>query len=159
MRALILAGLLAVPAAAASADWMDREVGRRISRAHLSCDEAASGRTGPTLDCNGQEFDLQDARLNRTYRRIMSTLPRAQRERLRASERAWIRKRDIACWNRAVRDDGGGGTMATLLTSACILSQTIRRTIRLERFAAGKATLADLATDLPNERRLPVRRD
>lgn len=46
------------------------------------------------LDCLLRDYAAADAELNRTYQRVMSSLPDARREPLRASQRAWLARYD-----------------------------------------------------------------
>ena len=109
----------------------------RYSAAYRTCmatGDAARGVTVGLLDCNGLEIDRQDARLNRTYRAVMARLGPRGRTRLRASERAWIGQRDRGC--RRTSGLADGGTLASVMYSACILDRTIERTLWLERYRA-----------------------
>lgn len=46
------------------------------------------------LDCLMRDYAAADAELNRTYQQVMSSLPDARREPLRAEQRAWLARYD-----------------------------------------------------------------
>jgi uncharacterized protein YecT (DUF1311 family) len=46
------------------------------------------------LDCLIRDYAAADAELNRTYQQVMSSLPDARREPLRAEQRAWLARYD-----------------------------------------------------------------
>ncbi len=128
--------ILLLSASAPSA--IEQEIDRRLSPGFNPCIDAASGVTVSTMSCIGLEIDRQHEALNRTFRGIISKLPRGAGNRLRASQRAWVRARDRRCWHK------GPGTLEVVIAKHCILNETIRRTIWLERYDSGTATLADL---------------
>lgn len=129
LAALVLAGQASGRTATA--------VEARYSAAYRTClatGDAARGVTSGLLDCSGAEIDRQDARLNQTYRAVMARLGPRGRTKLRASERAWIGERDRGC--RRTSGLADGGTLASVMYSACILDRTIERTMWLERYRA-----------------------
>jgi uncharacterized protein YecT (DUF1311 family) len=46
------------------------------------------------LDCLMRDYAAADAELNRTYQQVISSLPDARREPLRAEQRAWLARYD-----------------------------------------------------------------
>ncbi|MBB4155566.1 uncharacterized protein YecT (DUF1311 family) [Sphingomonas jinjuensis] len=93
--------------------------------------EAARGVTPAMSACYVADYQRADAQLNATYSAAMKRIPVARRAVLRASQRAWIRKRDAAC---PIDDRSGVGTIETLNHPACLTKQTTRRTSWLTRF-------------------------
>lgn len=83
-------------------------------------------------DCYGNEIGLQDARLNQAYVMIMRRLSPAKKSDLRTSERLWIRQRDIKCERHAAQEKGG--TLYFVMLDACVLDETIKRTLFLENY-------------------------
>jgi uncharacterized protein YecT (DUF1311 family) len=81
--------------------------------------------TSKMLDCSGEEFRLQDARLNTAYRRAMSSFSSENQSRLKDAQRAWIKYRDTSC--SLLQGVEGGGTLATVTEADCILSVTAER--------------------------------
>jgi uncharacterized protein YecT (DUF1311 family) len=127
-----LAGLVVAGTAGAQTQ---REIDARQSPGFRTCmasGDAAQGITSSMMDCLGTEIDLQDARLNQAYKMVMMRLGPAAKTRLRASERTWIKARNVDCKRSAARD--GGGTASALGYNSCILDATIKRTIWLERY-------------------------
>jgi uncharacterized protein YecT (DUF1311 family) len=148
VTACIVVASMCAPALAQQPTSLEREVWRSRTPAYDSCEKKASGVLRAIVDCEAQEFDIQDAKLNRTYRKVIAAIPRARETKLRAAQRSWIRRRDPLCKAAALRQDGSIHTwMYSYLYWSCVTDATIRRTILIERYAAGQASLADLVTD------------
>jgi uncharacterized protein YecT (DUF1311 family) len=92
----------------------------------MASGDAADGVTSAMMNCLGAENEVQDKRLNRTYKLVMDRSDPAQKDALRKSERAWIAQREATC--RTQSDELGGGTASALAYSNCFLDETIRRT-------------------------------
>ncbi|MFM4702730.1 lysozyme inhibitor LprI family protein [Aeromonas bivalvium] len=76
--------------------------------------------------CAFQDYQRADAKLNAAYKKRVATLDKAQLERLRTAQRAWITFRDAQC-----RYEAGvyeGGSMAPLVHSSCLTLLTEQRT-------------------------------
>lgn len=120
---------------AAAAPQTDAEVEKRYSAAFNTCLEtgdAARGVTPAMAECIDAELDRQDARLNQAYKMVMGRLPQKRKTALRASQRKWIRTRDATC--QRAYDAAGGGTASGLEKLGCLTSETIKRTMFLERY-------------------------
>lgn len=124
---LALAGILALPAAAAARGDDD------YSAAYRRCMAASGGVTASMLDCGSDEHAEQDRRLNDTYRALIATLSAERSAQLREAQRAWLRFRDENC---AWYADAGGGTAASLAASSCMLEMTKSRADEIARFLA-----------------------
>lgn len=94
-----------------------------------STGDAADGVTTAIAACIADELRLQDGALNAEYQRILRLLPADRAGRLRETERAWIVSRDRDCAAEART----GGTIDRINGPSCLLDETIRRTIILER--------------------------
>lgn len=132
--ALLLAATLVFIAGASSAAVPARE-GYELSVEHDRCmasGDAARGVTVAIVNCNREELDRQDLRLNAAYRKVMARLGPARKARLRTAERAWIKDRERAC-ERAAEPEAGG-TLALILRSACFASETKDRADYLEAY-------------------------
>lgn len=71
-----------------------------------ACD--APKTTTELMECSGEAFEQADARLNASYRRLMSLLDEEGQRKLREAQRAWIAFRDA---NAAFAGDiNRGGT-------------------------------------------------
>jgi len=99
------------------------------SPAYTQCMDKASS-TVAMSSCIGAETKLQDARLNRVYKQLMSKLEAASQKSLRDVQRQWIAYRDGNC-NFHVQ--ASGGTMAQLEGAMCMLDMTRERAAELER--------------------------
>jgi uncharacterized protein YecT (DUF1311 family) len=96
----------------------------------LNSGDAAKGVSVAMGGCFNAELKLQDDRLNAAYRSALGKRDAAGQARLRAEERAWIKRRDADCRAVAV-----GGTIDMVETPACLLEATIRRRVTLQPMA------------------------
>ena len=111
----------------------DAEVAARISPALEKCQSAfENGGTFQQAMCEGAEASRQDQQLNKTWARVIVSLPPAEKKALRDKQRAWISQRDSDCQSEA--NDYANST-AKYMFAACIVDETIRRTMWLERLA------------------------
>jgi uncharacterized protein YecT (DUF1311 family) len=92
------------------------------------CLDRSDGVTVSMRQCIADELHLQDLRLNRYYKRVMSRLTGEQKGRLREAQRLWIRYRDANCGFY-----GGltGGSMDIILAGDCTLEMTANRATEL----------------------------
>jgi uncharacterized protein YecT (DUF1311 family) len=95
----------------------------------LNTGDAAEGVTPAMAGCVVEELSLQDGALNAEYQRVMRLLAEPQRTALRDAQRQWIADRDQSCAEAA----NSGGTIDMIERPACHLSETVKRTIELER--------------------------
>ncbi|MBY8825110.1 lysozyme inhibitor LprI family protein [Sphingomonas colocasiae] len=96
----------------------------------LNSGDAARGVSVAMGGCFHAELKVQDDRLNAAYRSALAKRDAAGQARLRAEERAWIRRRDAECRAVAV-----GGTIDMVEIPACLLEATIRRRVTLQPMA------------------------
>lgn len=130
---VLIAGILSSGTALAADP--QAEVQRRYSRDYDRCmasGDAANGQTMAMMECTGQEIERQDARLNQAYKMVMMRLTAPEKTRLRALERAWIPARDAGCDREAAPERPG--SMARIIYQQCILFETTKRTMWLERY-------------------------
>lgn len=80
---LALWGLAVLPAQA-------QETSVKLSPRFARCVQAAAGATPATADCQSEEWERQDKRLNAAYRQLLSQLPPGKAAELRAVQRAWL---------------------------------------------------------------------
>lgn len=64
-----------------------------ISKAYLACVDDATG-TVETAECVTAERDVQDRRLNGTYRALLAVVGEAQKDKLVQAQRAWLALKD-----------------------------------------------------------------
>src|SRR5262245_5247448 len=96
-----------------------------LSKEYSDCiDKASRGATAEMFECNGEELDRQDARLNNTYKKQMSKLSPDRKKALLKAQRAWIKFREANCDSWL---DPHGGTAARMNASGCLLTMTATR--------------------------------
>jgi uncharacterized protein YecT (DUF1311 family) len=126
---------LAIPSVPATTAVIDHgAIEARYSTDYQTClqtGEAAKGVTPAMATCITDEVGHQNRLLNAEYQRVITALPATQVVILRKTERRWINQRDAKC--RAVA--ASGGTIDRLNGPACVLEETVRRTIELEAMA------------------------
>jgi len=75
------------------------------SKAYAACMDQSGGVTSAMEDCISEEFELQDRRLNRSYKALMASIPE-RRPELRDAQRKWIAFRDANCGFYYDAEDG-----------------------------------------------------
>ncbi|SMQ94993.1 lysozyme inhibitor LprI family protein [Xanthomonas fragariae] len=81
------------------------------------------------MNCNNEEYEYQDARLNKVYHRLLSKLPADEKVALKQEERDWIKQRDALCQSNGSL---GGGQAEELEDRSCELNATAKRADELE---------------------------
>ncbi|MFC4763898.1 lysozyme inhibitor LprI family protein [Dyella koreensis] len=94
---------------------------------------AASAPQQETGNAIAHDYDLQDARLNAAYRKLVGSLDVAQRKALRDEERQWIAARDKVC--------GKGAVPGGAVKNACAVAKTSERADELERRVSGASVV------------------
>jgi uncharacterized protein YecT (DUF1311 family) len=94
--------------------------------------DAAKGVTAGMMDCLGSENTRQDARLNQTYKMVMSRLDASRKATLRGLQRSWLKERENTC--HTAMEDLGGGTASAIVYSNCFLDETIKRRLWLNNY-------------------------
>jgi uncharacterized protein YecT (DUF1311 family) len=104
-----------------------------LSKEYSVCIDNSGGVTPSLFECNGDELDRQDARLNDNYKKLMSKLSRDQRKVLLEGQRAWMIFRKTSC-ELSYQHAGGndGGSAARLGYSGCFLTMTAARATELK---------------------------
>jgi uncharacterized protein YecT (DUF1311 family) len=102
-----------------------------LSQSYRTCMDRSEGVTMKVMDCIRDESQLQDGRLNATYKKLMDSLSPERRQQLRSAQRLWIKYRDANC---AFYLDPEGGSMARMDAGFCMLDMMAKRTKELERF-------------------------
>lgn len=123
---LLLLAFLSLPAAAHPA-----ASGQRFSATYRTCMAKASGVTVAMRDCSSAEYARLDSELNRRYRKLVTSLPRAQATALRNAQRRWIVERDRTCARAGAEEEGG--TLALIITDRCYLDQVHERVLVLRK--------------------------
>ena len=131
MKAAVGLVALLLCARPARADPVDEA---QYSHDYLACvaDGGAVMNTATgMLSCTQAEGQRQQERLNRAYDAAMRRLSDAQRARLRASETAWMARRDVPCQATASEYQD---LVAKLAYVSCGVDETIKRALYLERY-------------------------
>jgi uncharacterized protein YecT (DUF1311 family) len=105
------------------------------SKEYSDClDKAVKGPWADMFECNAEELDRQNARLNDNYKKLMSKLSRDRKKALLKAERAWIKFREANC---DYYFDPDGGAAARLDASGCLVTMTAKRAKELEAMLEG----------------------
>jgi uncharacterized protein YecT (DUF1311 family) len=105
------------------------------SKEYSDClDKAVEGPWSDMFACSGEELDRQDARLNDTYKKLMSKLSRDRKKALLKAQRAWIKFREANCDYYA---DPAGGRAERLIASDCLVTMTAKRAKELAAMLEG----------------------
>lgn len=91
--ATLIAGATALSANAAVAD----PKASNLRPAYGQCVDRSHGEMEPMTVCMDDEFNFQDRRLNRVYKKLVSATAEPAKSELRAEERHWITQRDSSC--------------------------------------------------------------
>jgi uncharacterized protein YecT (DUF1311 family) len=102
-----------------------------VSPQYRACLDKTDGATFPMRECMKADYERVERLLNAAYRQKLASLPPARRAALRASERAWQRRREPYCARYLSR---GGGTAELLSFDTCMFDTTIHRTHFIRRF-------------------------
>lgn len=82
-------------------------------------------------ECAHRELARADRLLNVSYQSLLRALPDAEKESLRAAQRAWLAYRDKECRFEAA--PVAGGTMYSLQFDSCATTLTSARSADLQR--------------------------
>ena len=119
----ILLAVLAVPLVARA----DREP--QLSPEYSMCIDRAGALDPKVLECIGQEFTVQDRRLNASYRALIAKLTPERRKQLQEIQRAWLKFSDSNC---EFYYDPNGGTAARMIAAECSVRARASRAEELE---------------------------
>ena len=99
------------------------------SKQYATCMDESDGVTIDMRSCIGEEYLVQDAKLNFAYKKLSAQLTAGRKQQLVTAQRLWIQYRDANCEFYA---DPEGGTLATINSATCGLDETARRAKELE---------------------------
>ncbi|QJD70050.1 DUF1311 domain-containing protein [Xanthomonas campestris pv. badrii] len=101
----------------------------KLRSSYIQCVKRADAVMPALIDCNGQEYAYQDARLNAAYKRLLKNWPAEKKDGLKQEERDWIKWRYTLCKSNGAL---GGGQAEELEDSSCELNATAQRAEELE---------------------------
>lgn len=102
-----------------------------LTKNFSDCMDKADGVTVDMINCIDAETKIQDTRLNKAYKDVMATLSTARKKQLQEAQRIWIKYRDANC---DFYYDPDGGTIASVSSVDCHMSETASRAKELESF-------------------------
>jgi len=94
--------------------------------------DSGSKSDGQMADCYEIEGVIWNDLLNANYQTLLDELDEQQAAKARAMQRAWIGYRDTTC---RFYDDKIQGSMAVMMTAACVTRETARRAMLLDFFS------------------------
>ncbi|GAB6140391.1 hypothetical protein JCM14076_11200 [Methylosoma difficile] len=101
------------------------------SQNHDACDY--SGTQTQMNICAMQDFETEDAELNRVYKGLKHSLTRQKQGVLLEEQRAWLKERDPNCKKEA-NEEAEGGSMWPLLFESCRATSTKARIEQLKQW-------------------------
>jgi uncharacterized protein YecT (DUF1311 family) len=105
-----------------------------LSAAYSDCMDKSEGITVNIRDCQGTEYQAQDARLNSAYRAVMAGLPPDRQAALRDEERSWVKTKKQTCDHAG--DDDAGGTLQDVSISDCYMRETAKRANYIQAYTS-----------------------
>jgi uncharacterized protein YecT (DUF1311 family) len=103
----------------------------------MAADDIACKYDGTQQEMNAcafRDYQTADRALNRTYRKVMGTLPAAEQKPLRLQQRRWLKQRHPTCEART--EEEKGGSIWPLSFHTCLQHATERRTREIARWKA-----------------------
>jgi uncharacterized protein YecT (DUF1311 family) len=85
---------------------------------------ASAPSTIETMDCIDAETTRQDAKLNKAYKKLITSATPSAKAKVQEAQRAWIKMRDADC---AYFQELDGGTRGAVNFSDCIMMHTKQR--------------------------------
>jgi len=81
--------------------------------------------------CAAKEYQSEDAKLNKYYKELIRKVGASEKQKLKATQRAWIKFRDLQCELEASNYEGG--SIQPLIRSSCLAQVTKQRNEDLRR--------------------------
>jgi uncharacterized protein YecT (DUF1311 family) len=108
----------------------------KYTPAYTACQEKSGGADAAMLACIKAEYQIQDQKLNESYRELSAALSGSARTALKTAQRDWLKSRKGTCdFHYKV----AGGSMAALVVQSCYLESTAERVERLNYWKSLKA--------------------
>lgn len=104
----------------------------KLSAAYSKCIERAGAVEAKVLECIGEEFTIQDRRLNASYRALTAKLTTERRKQLQEVQRSWLKYSESNC---DFYYDTDGGTAARMMSAECSVRARASRAQELEDLA------------------------
>jgi uncharacterized protein YecT (DUF1311 family) len=104
----------------------------KLSAAYSKCIERAGAVDPKVLECIGEEFTVQDRRLNASYRALSAKLTPERRKQWQDVQRAWLKYAESNCY---FYYDPNGGTATRMISAECSVRARASRAQELEYLA------------------------
>lgn len=122
-RCLAVAFALTFPLAPAFAG------GAKLSPAFDKCIAKAGAVDPAVLECIGNEHEVQDRKLNSSYKAIMTKLNTPRKKQLQEAQRLWLKYVEANC---DFYYDPNGETSARMMSAQCSVDARAQRASELE---------------------------
>lgn len=106
--------------------------GVKLSGAFDRCIAKAGAVDPAVLECIGSEHEVQDRRLNSSYKALMAKLDASRKKQLQEAQRLWLKYVEANC---DFYYDPNGGTAARMMSAQCFVDFRARRADELEDMA------------------------
>ena len=106
--------------------------GGKLSGAFDKCIAKAGAVDPAVLECIGNEHEVQDRRLNSSYKTLMAKLDVPRKKQLQEAQRLWLKYVEANC---DFYYDPNGGTSARMMSAQCSVDARAQRAGELEDLA------------------------
>jgi len=106
--------------------------GVKLSLAFDKCITKAGAVDPAVLECIGNEHEIQDRRLNSSYKALMAKLDTPRKKQLQEAQRLWLKYVEANC---DFYYDPNGGTSARMMSAQCSVDARAQRASELEDLA------------------------
>jgi uncharacterized protein YecT (DUF1311 family) len=104
----------------------------KLSAAFGKCITKAGAVDPAVLECIGNEHEVQDRRLNSSYKALMAKLDAPRKKQLQEAQRLWLKYVEANC---DFYYDPNGGTSARMMSAQCSVDARAQRAGELEDLA------------------------
>lgn len=106
--------------------------GAKLSPAFDKCITKAGAVDPAVLECIGNEHEVQDRRLNSSYKALMAKLDAPRKKQLQEAQRLWLKYVEANC---DFYYDPDGGSSARMMSAQCSVDARAQRAGELENLA------------------------
>lgn len=106
--------------------------GVKLSGGFNKCIAQAGAVDPAVLECLGNENEVQDRKLNASYKSLMSKLDTPRKKQLQEAQRLWLKYVEANC---DFYYDPNGGTSARMMSAQCSVDARAQRASELEDLA------------------------
>lgn len=106
--------------------------GIKLSGGFEKCIAKAGAVDAAVLECIGNEHEVQDRKLNSSYKTLMAKLDAPRKKQLQEAQRLWLKYAEANC---EFYYDPDGGTSARMMSAQCSVDARAQRAGELEDLA------------------------